>query len=363
LISGAAGNEELLAFRDLMAKGFSAGSVASLDAELLRAVSAAETKGSGEPLKEASWTTIPEADFIVLLGAELYRTQPMLSSLIRRSIIERGVKVAVIGEMACMPPFTAFSFPLDREKLTPLIKALRMEVTDRLKGGPKKRKTVARGAEGDVRALLKDAGLSAAEKKSFYDMADACARSVKPLFMVGEGVTGLKSPSAFQDALKLARAKGTDSNDGVPLVTLKPFGNSAGARKIGLIMTGKPGRAKGGLVVLSHGGDLDSPALQSLGEPDFLAVISPYFPENLAEKANVLIPKPLWLEENGSFTSVDGRDVAYKPKVLDPPEGVKPSWEVLTALAEHAGFRHRLPTWEDLRGKAEKTIKGRGRRR
>lgn len=362
-ISGAAGNEELLLFRDLMTKGFSAGSVASLDAETLRAVSLAETKGSAEPLEEASWTRIPEADFILLLGTELYRTQPMLSSLIRRSTIERGVKVAVIGKTASMPPFTAFDFPLNRESFAPLIKALRLEVTDRMKQGPKKSKTSNRGGKGDVQALLKDAGLSAAAKTSFYRMADACARSVKPLFIVGEGVTGLKSPSAFKDALKLARAKGPNWGDGVPIVMLKPFGNSAGARKIGLSMNGKSGRAKGGLVVLSHAGDLDSPALQRLGKPNFLAVISPYFPENLAEKAYVVIPKPLWMEESGSFTSLDGRDVAYKPNVLDPPEGVKPSWEILTFLAEHAGFRHRFSTWEDLRGKAEKAIKGRGKRK
>jgi NADH dehydrogenase/NADH:ubiquinone oxidoreductase subunit G len=120
---------------------------------------------------------------------------------------------------------------------------------------------------------------------------------------------------------------------------------------------------KGGLVVLGHAKDLESPALAGLGEPDFLAVISPYFPESLAGKAHVVIPKPLWTEENGSFTSLDGEDVAYKQKVLDPPEGVRNSWDTLSALAEHAGFHHTLATWDDLSSKAAKAIKGRGKKR
>ncbi len=363
LISGASSNEEFLFFRDLMTKGFSAGFVGSLDAGSLRAVSLVEEKGSGEPIKEASWAMIPEADFIALLGANLYQTQPMLSSLIRRGIIERGLKVAVIGEMDCMPPFAAFEFPVDGRKLPSLIKAFRLEVADRMKKPSRKGKAVPRGVKGDVQGLLKDAALSKDEKKAFYDMAEAFALSASPLLMVGEGVTGLKSAAAFQDALKLARAKGTASGDVVRLMTLKPFGNSAGARKLGLCGNGKTEIGKSGIMVLSHARDLESPALARVGDPDFLAVISPYFPESLAEKVRAVIPKPLWTEEHGSFTSLDGRDVTYKQKILDPPEGVMTSWDVLKSLAEHAGYRHTFPSLDDLSGKAEKAIKGRGQRK
>jgi formate dehydrogenase major subunit len=363
LISGAASNEELLFFRDMMTKGFSAGSVASLDADRLMAVSLAERKGSGDGMKEASWVTIPEADFIALLGADLRQTQPMLSSLIRKGIIERGVKVAVIGEMDGMPPFAAFHLPAEIKEIPHVVKAFRLEVTERMKKSFKKGKTVTRGAKGEVQGLLKNAGLSKDEKQTFYDIAEAFTQSVKPLLIVGEGITGLKSPSAFQDAAKLARSKGTDSGDGVRLMILKPSGNSAAARKLGLCENGKSVMGRGGIAVLGHARDLESSALAGLGEPDFLAVISPYFPESLAGKAHVVIPKPLWMEENGSFTSLDGTDVVHNPRIIDPPEGVTNSWEILNALAEQAGFRHTFVTCDDLSMKAEKAIKGRGKKR
>ncbi len=361
LISSALANEELLFFRDLMRKGFSAGSVSSLDAECLKAVSLAEGKGAAEAIKEVSWTTIPQADFIVLLGARLHQTQPMLCSLIRKGIVEKGVKVAVIGKMDGIPPFAAFQLLVDHEKLPSLIRAFRIEVAERMRRTPPKGKALRLVIKADVPGLLKDAGLSKEGKKAFYDMVETFIQAVEPLFMIGEGVTGCNSPSAFQDVLRLTRAKSAAA-DGVRLITLKPLGNSAGARNMGLHRNGKSGMRKGGLVVLGHAKDLESQVLADLKAPDFLAVISPYFPSSLAEKAHVVIPKPLWTEERGSFTSLDGGAVAYKQKVLDPPDGVRNSWDILNTLAKHAGFRHTLATWDDLAKKAEKAVKGRGKR-
>ena len=108
LASSALSNEELLLFRDLMAKGCSAGHVGSLDGHHFRAVSKAwELKG--EPLKEASWKMIPEADFILLLGANPYQTQPILSTLVRRSILERGIPVGLAGRHGLHAAFCVLS--------------------------------------------------------------------------------------------------------------------------------------------------------------------------------------------------------------------------------------------------------------
>jgi hypothetical protein len=54
--------------------------------------------------------------------------------------------------------------------------------------------------------------------------------------------------------------------------------------------------------------------------------------------------------------------VAYTQKILDPPDGVMNSWDILKTLAEQAGFRHTFQTWDDLSGKAEKAFKGRSQK-
>jgi formate dehydrogenase major subunit len=357
LASSALSNEELLQFRDLMAKGCSAGHVGSLDAEHFKAVSKAwELKG--EPLKEATWKMIPEADFILLLGANPYQTQPIVSTLVRRAILERGVPVGLAGDMDHMPPFASFQFPVKAENLPLFIKAFRAEAAEAGKKLPKKGK----GKEGtkDVSALLKEAGLPKGAKKSLQEMVSAFVRSTHPLILVGEAVTGLKSPSAFQDAVKLALSKGLDSGHVLKLMALKPYGNSAGAWKLGLSSNGVSkvkDSWKGGLLYLGHPKDLNSNAVAELGNLDFLGVISPYFPETLADRCQVVLPKPLGLEAAGTYTSVDGGETGFVEKVLEPPEGVKDSWETLTSLADQIGFRHKFKTWEDLSQKAQKAIK------
>jgi len=361
LASSALSNEELLQFRDLMAKGCSAGHVGSLDGEHFKMVSKAwELKG--EPLKEATWKMIPEADFIFLLGANPYQTQPIVSTLVRRAILERGTPVGLAGDMDCMPPFAAFQFPVKDEKLPLLIKAFRAEAAAAGKKNSQKSKGSTQSKERavDVSALLKEAGLAKGGKKAFQDMVSAFVRSTHPLILVGEAVTGLKSPSAFQDAMKLALSKGLDSGNVLRLMVLKPSGNSAGAWKLGLSSNGVSKGTdvwKGGLLCLGHPKDLDSSAIAELGNLDFLGVISPYFPETLADRSHVVLPKPLGLESRGSYTSLDGWETGFVEKVLDPPEGVKDSWETLTSLADQIGFRHKFKTWEDLSQKAQKAIK------
>jgi NADH dehydrogenase/NADH:ubiquinone oxidoreductase subunit G len=353
LASSALSNEELLQFRDLMAKGCSAGHVGSLDGEHFKAVSKAwELKG--EPIKEASWKMIPKADFILLLGADPYQTQPIVSTLVRRAILERGVSVGLAGDMDHLPPFASFQFPMKDENLPLFIKAFRTEVAAAAKKLPQKSKGSAERKGGA------EAGLPKGAKKAFQEMVSAFVRATHPLILVGEAVTGLKSPSAFQDAVKLALSKGLDSGNVLRLMALKPYGNSAGAWKLGLLSNGVSGAKepwKAGLLCLGHPKDLDSKAVAELGSLDFLGVISPYFPETLADSAHVVLPKPLGLESVGTYTSVDGWETGFVEKVLDPPEGVKDSWETLKSLADQMGYRHKFKTWEDLSQKAQKAIK------
>jgi NADH dehydrogenase/NADH:ubiquinone oxidoreductase subunit G len=97
--------------------------------------------------------------------------------------------------------------------------------------------------------------------------------------------------------------------------------------------------------------------MEGLGRVGFIAAISPYFPERLADKIDALIPKPSWLEEEGTFTSVDGLETAYKQKSLQAPAGVMDSWKIFKNLAERVGFKPDYQSWEDLSKKAGHEIK------
>jgi NADH dehydrogenase/NADH:ubiquinone oxidoreductase subunit G len=90
---------------------------------------------------------------------------------------------------------------------------------------------------------------------------------------------------------------------------------------------------------------------------DFLAIVSPYFSETLAEKGDVMIPIPFWMEEDGTYTSLDGLKIAYKKKVVNSPKDMQETWQTLMSLSDRAGFDPKLKTWNDLRKKTEESIK------
>jgi NADH dehydrogenase/NADH:ubiquinone oxidoreductase subunit G len=71
--------------------------------------------------------------------------------------------------------------------------------------------------------------------------------------------------------------------------------------------------------------------LQGLDHP-YLVVQAGYH-SPLVERADVVLPAPLWFERHGYVTNLDGDTLALNP-ALDMPEGVREESEVLKTLAE-----------------------------
>jgi NADH dehydrogenase/NADH:ubiquinone oxidoreductase subunit G len=56
------------------------------------------------------------------------------------------------------------------------------------------------------------------------------------------------------------------------------------------------------------------------------------------EKADVVIPSPIWAERSGSYITLDGRLVKAK-SVLKAMNGIKQDGEILTMIAEKLGHK------------------------
>jgi NADH dehydrogenase/NADH:ubiquinone oxidoreductase subunit G len=342
MASSAASNEELAFFRDLMKKGLSAGHMDTLDGGHFRTIAAALESQTGG-LNEASWKMIPESDLILLMGANPYASQPLISSLIRRAVLEKGAEVVVIGRSELVPAYNSTSFPADNGSLPLLIRFFVASVINR----------------DQIPGPLDQTGLDEQAVKALKSAAERFGRAQRPLIISGQALTGHSDPSLLADVIRLARSKGLDPEGRMRLVILKPFGNSAGAWKLGIAsLTERSSKEqlKGGLILLSDaseaGGLLSDAAIPS----GFVAAFSPYFTEALADMAEVLIPKPVFLEDVGTYTSLDGLEISYKRKVLQRPETLKDSWAVLSALSQRVGFRPRYATWQELSRMAEREI-------
>ena len=151
--------------------------------------------------------------------------------------------------------------------------------------------------------------------------------------------------------------KGHYEDGRVRLVVLKPGGNSMGAYI--LLKPIDPEKrvqttVKGALVFLERNPPQGGPYAKIPRDLDFLAVISPYRPTALADCAHVLIPKPSWLEMDGTCTGLDGCEIAFRRKVIDTPAAIKSSRDTLAGLAARTNANLDYGSWDALRLKAER---------
>ncbi len=356
ITSCAVSNEVLISFRDLLTKGWSAGIIDTFDGCHCRTVLAA-SRDLGHPLKEASWKQLPESDFVIVCGTDLSDRQPLLMSLLRRNVLETGTRVAVIGSTDFMASIRSFYFATGHDDLPVWVDILYNMAAQASEGALKavveSKRTGRTGAKRYLRDLQKKVAMRTETRKALAAMVRQYLGSKQPLLIAGQALLNAQHASALNNLARLARLKDLDSRD--RLMILKRDGNSAGAWKLDIPAQNRPGskkRLKAGLVLLGEESAADIAAWTGRSGPEFLAVISPYLPTNLLNKAQVLIPRPSWLEEEGTYTASDGNETAYVKKVLAAPGDIRDTWQTLLALADRAGCPPALKTLQELTQKA-----------
>ena len=361
LISGFSSNEELVCFRDLMVKGWEAEQIEALENTGFQNISRIGPD-KGQIFKEVSWKKIDEADYILTVGVVAHGSQPAVGAMIRKRIIHHKLRSAGIGPDDFLYPYGVHHIPVNKGDELLLIKAILNEAKKIMK-----RNASASGADKvfeqtapvKVKDIVKKLQLDAKAKSAFDGIIRDYVDSANPLIIIGESVTGQKDLSGLKALVDLALLKGLYDNDRLRLVVLKPNGNSMGAYQL-LNRFDRDKQAqtipRGGLVLLEQDAPQDSPYLKIPDDLDFLAVISPYWPDDLSDRAHVLIPKPLWMETDGTCTGLDGCEIAFRQKMRDAPPGINTSWQTLAGLAARANVHLDYGSWDALRLKAEREI-------
>jgi NADH dehydrogenase/NADH:ubiquinone oxidoreductase subunit G len=311
------------------------GSIDTLDGAHYRNLLAARGNGRGLP-DEVSWKQVAAADMVLVVGAEPQAGHPMLVSLLRQAHLERKLPVAVIGQTRDAHLFGTYVVPSAPKDLPSVLATLRLL----LEGDAQNMLRVKKGGKPEHRRLLESIARAYAEAKS-------------PLIIAGERLSATPG-SGLSELFAVAGAV----SGGAALVLLKPSVNSPAAWRLGIASPHTPGDSSGaGLLLLGQEhGDLLGAWAKGRTAHDFLAVITPYYDPFLASIAHVMLPKPLGLEEDGSYTSMDGAQIHFKPRVLDPPAGVLRTWEILQRLFIHKSGRVQVKNWESIRAEAEKLL-------
>lgn len=361
LISGLSSNEEMVGFRDLMINGWGAENIEALENSGFESIYRIGLDRV-QAFKEISWKKIDEADYILALGVVKHESHSAIGPLIRKRIIRDKLRSAGIGPDNILHPYGAHHIQVRRGEELTLVRAILHEAQQIMKkSAPAADADKSSGREQAPTApdiaenLHLDANSGAALDKIIRDFVD----SANPLIIAGESCTGTEDLQGLKALVDLALLKGLSDNERLRLIVLKPGANSAGAYRLLHRLDGEKKAqttAKGALVLLEQNSPPHVPYSKIPHDLEFLAVISPYHPAELADCAHVFIPKPSWLEMDGTCTGLDGSEIAFRRKVIDAPAAIKSSRDTLVGLAARANVNISYGSWEALRLKAEREL-------
>ena len=95
---------------------------------------------------------------------------------------------------------------------------------------------------------------------------------------------------------------------------------------------------------------LDERLLAALERLEVL-IVEDSFPSPLVERAHVVLPVAMFLEQDGTMTNVD-RAVQRLRRAVDPPGEARPSWQLVQELARRLGYdwnaRHAVHVFQDI---------------
>ncbi|MGC8716705.1 MAG: molybdopterin-dependent oxidoreductase [bacterium] len=104
-------------------------------------------------------------------------------------------------------------------------------------------------------------------------------------------------------------------------IWLAPSANSLGARRLGLNGRFEP----------KDTGYILAPYIEKLPEGLSKIIVQTSYYSKELEKADIVLPSAIWLEEDGTFINLEGKE-QKRAKVLNPPESVKANEEIISML-------------------------------
>ncbi len=322
--------ETLKVFRQFIKNVAGGGAIDTTDGGFFRAISSGMKKTNGLFDEEGSVKDITDADYILLVGADPQVTNPVIGTVIRRTVNKNKAKLAIINEKADVLPLWSY-LRLNPKKASEalIIKGIIKTIVNN-----KWNKT---GLDPVMEDELETIDLETVARQSEVSKDDLeivareYSQAKRPFIIYDIYSENLFSGdvSVVTGLANLAAVTGNSKR----IMSLKPAANSRGAWEMGLaegIMI-KPE----GLYLLLGDDTADENLLEQIDGLDYLIVQTSYH-SPAVEKADVVLPSPIWAERSGSYITLDGRSVKAK-SVLKPVDGIKQDEEILTMIAEKLG--------------------------
>jgi len=340
IISTRVPNETLSLFRKFIAEVVGSDWIDTRDGGSYRIISQGirqfQNKGKGLDI-ECPVEEILKADCILIVGANPAETHPIIGTLVRRAVSQRGAKLIVID-----PSRDVFSLWTDLW-LKPragsegvLLNGIAMTLIDR--GLAKQEKIPAELVSSLSQYKTDEVNRATGIDKENLELAtEIYGQAEHGVIIYGEGLLERNESSLVTSVLHLADLTGNWVGDRLRVISLKPGANSRGAWELGLALKGIKQNKPKGLYLLLADEPVDEELLGWLKGINFLVVQASYH-SPATSMADVVLPSPIWAEREGKYVSMDGRICELK-QVLQPKEGLPQDQEILMEISKQLGRR------------------------
>ncbi len=279
---------------------------------------------------------ILEADCIIVVGADPEKTNPIISTLVRRAVSQRKAKLIVVNSSRdVFPLWTDLWLKPRAGSEGDLLSGLARILIDKGlvvsgKASAKLIKSFSRYRMGEV---VRTTGI---EEERLELLAEMYGQAERGVIIYGEELLRTNDASSITTILNLANMTGNQFGDRLRVISLKPRANSRGAWEMGLAKGIKQDKPKGLYLLLAD--ERDSEELLSwLKGVDFLVVQASY-QSPVTSMADVVLPSPIWAEREGKYVTMDGRVLELK-RVLQPKDGLPQDHEVLIEISQRLGHK------------------------
>jgi len=277
---------------------------------------------------------ILEADCIIVVGADPEKTNPIISTLVRRAVSQRKAKLIVVNSSRdVFPLWTDLWLKPRAGSEGDLLSGLAKILIDKglVVSGKASAKLIKSFSRYRIGEVVRTTGI---EEERLELLAEMYGQAERGVIIYGEELLRTNDASPITTILNLANMTGNQVGDGLRVISLKPRANSRGAWEMGLARGIKRDKLKGLYLLLAD--ERDSEELLSwLKGIDFLVVQASY-QSPVTAMADVVLPSPIWAEREGKYVTMDGRVLELK-QVLQPKDGLPQDQEVLKAISQKLG--------------------------
>jgi formate dehydrogenase major subunit len=338
--SSQASSEALKAFKEFLTSTVGSKLIDSLDGDDYRTVikGISNFQDKADLSVEAPLEEIFEADCVLLAGANPFESHPVAGSYIVRAVRQNKAKLIVLDPTQnTLPDYTTVWLKPKKGKEALALSVLTKAILDKgsKKGSAQAKKIVSSLKGINVKQGSEQAGIGTDD---ILEAAEMLGKARHSIIIYGEGILQHKNPGLITSLLNLA-AITRSQNTGKPrIISLKPRGNSRGVWDMGIANASESvinNLAQNGvkaLYLLLADDYVEARELPGLPKGiEFIVAQSSYL-SPLVQKANVVLPSPIWTETGGNYTTLDGMPISTS-RLINPPDGVKADWETISEIS------------------------------